>query len=281
MTHRMDESPSVLGTSSGRERSRGARAALPIVIGYVPIGLAYGVLGRAAGVPVWAIVLMSLVVYAGSAQFLAVSLLGQGAAAAAIVTTTLLVNLRHVLYGSALTPRLEGMDRRRLAWVAAELTDESFVVATGSARAKGTRLTFPFMSGLQGVAQVSWVSGSVLGALAASLITDPSRYGLDFALVAMFLGLLALQMRERRDVAVACIAGAVSLGLTLLGVGTSGVILATLVASGLGLLLPDRTAGGGARPDEDRGEGHEEDLPGFAAGPDSVPPDHLGDVGPT
>jgi 4-azaleucine resistance transporter AzlC len=271
MTDHPDGSPPFPGAAPGRDRARGGRAALPIVIGYVPIGLAYGVLGRAAGVPVWAIVLMSLVVYAGSAQFLAVSLLGQGVAAAAIVTTTLLVNLRHVLYGSALAPRLEGMNRRRLAWVAAELTDESFVVATGSARAKGTRLTFPFMTGLQGVAQISWVTGSVLGALAASFITDPARYGLDFALVAMFLGLLALQMRERRDVAVACVAGVVSLGLTLLGVGTTGVILATLIASGVGLLLPEGAVGGGAGP--------QEDLPGFAAGPDSAPPDHLGEVG--
>jgi 4-azaleucine resistance transporter AzlC len=213
------------------------RQALPVVFGYVPIGFAYGVLGTTAGVPTWAIAAMSVMVYAGSAQLVAVSLLGSGAPAVTIVATTFLLNLRHVLYGSALSPYLAPMSRGRLAWVAAELTDESFVMATRAAARRPRSLSFSFMAGLQGVAQISWIAGSLLGAVAGSFIGDPLRLGLDYALVAMFVGLLALQLHGRREIVVAVVGGAVSLGLRLAGVGSSGVIVATLVASLVGLAL--------------------------------------------
>ena len=210
-----------------------------MVLGYVPIGFAYGVLGTTAGVPLWAIVAMSVVVYAGSAQLVAVSLLGSGAPAATIVATTFLLNLRHVLYGSAISPYLAPMDRGRLAWVAAELTDESFVIETRAAARRLRCLSFPFMAGLQGTAQLSWIAGSLLGAVAGSFIGDPLHLGLDYALVAMFVGLLALQLHGRREFAVAFAAGAVSLGLRLAGMGSTGVIVATLVASLVGLVMAD------------------------------------------
>ncbi len=236
--------PSIMGSTvlqpAGRrsgETVRGIRAAVPVVVGYVPIGFAYGVLGKTAGVPMWLIVGMSLLVYAGSAQFLAVSLLDHGATAVTILTTVVLVNLRHVLYSFALSSRLEPMTRPRLAWVAAELTDESFVMETMAARNRRRSLSFPFVAGLQGTSHLSWLAGSVAGALFASFMADPARYGLDFALVAMFLGLLALQLRERREVVVAVTAAAISLPLALAGVGTIGVIVATLGASAVGLLV--------------------------------------------
>ncbi|MCL5942426.1 MAG: AzlC family ABC transporter permease [Actinobacteria bacterium] len=214
---------------------RGAREAFPIVLGYVPIGFAYGVLGRTAGLPLWAIVAMSVVVYAGSAQFIAVSLIAEGASAAALVATTFLVNLRHMLYGSALAHRLASMSRRRIAWLAAELTDESFVLASRAMPHYPAGLPFGFVAGLNGTAQLSWIAGSFLGAAAGSLVGDPLRLGLDYALVAMFLGLLALQTHGRREVATIAVAGGVSLLFQRLGTPTVGVIVATLAASGVGL----------------------------------------------
>lgn len=227
-------------TGSTRSFRDGAIQALPIVLGYVPIGFAYGVLGRAAGLPMWAILAMCILVYAGSAQFIAVSLLAAGEPAVTVIVTTFIVNLRHMLYSSAIAPRLERMSRGRLAWVAAELTDESFVMASRAAGEQRRCLSFPFMSGLQGTAQVSWTLGSLLGALAGSFVGDPTRLGLDYALVAMFLGLLALQIHGRREVVVALVAGTLSLVLYLVGVGSTGVILATVAASLAGLLLSPR-----------------------------------------
>jgi 4-azaleucine resistance transporter AzlC len=221
------------------------RAAAPIVLGYLPIGLAYGVLGRSAGIPVWAIVLMSVVVFAGSAQLMAVSALAQGAAPWSLVALAFLVNSRHVLYSTAIAPLLTKMRFGRVAWVSAELTDETFVVAAASARGGGRTLAFPFMAGLNGTAQISWVLGSLAGGLGGSFVGDPARFGLDFALVAMFLGLLGAQVNSVNTLTVAILAGAMSLGFHLLGFGSGGVILATLLASAVGLaiaLLRARTA---------------------------------------
>ncbi|MBU2603244.1 MAG: AzlC family ABC transporter permease [Actinobacteria bacterium] len=218
----------------------GAREAVPVVLGYLPIGFAYGVVGTAAGLPLWAVVSMSVLVYAGSAQFIAVSLISQGASVAALVATTFLVNVRHLLYSLALSPRLERMSRGRLAWVAAELTDESFVMAARASASRDTRLPFPFVAGLNGVLQVAWVVSSAVGGVLGGFVGDPLALGLDYALIAMFIGLLMLQMRGSGGVIVAGIAGVISLGLHLLGAGLLGIILATVVAGGVGLVWAER-----------------------------------------
>lgn len=214
----------------------GAKAAVPIVLGYLSIGLAYGVLGVAAGVPAWAVVGMSVFVFAGSAQLVAVSLLGQGAGAGELVAAALLLNLRHILYASALAPLLEPMRTSRLAWVAYEITDETFVVATQAARQRGT-LSFAFEAGLNGISQLSWVAGSLLGVVAGSFVGDPERLGLDYALVAMFLGLLALQMHRRWELVLAVAAALISTILWLLGMGSTGALIATVVVAGVGAAI--------------------------------------------
>lgn len=217
----------------------GAREVLPIVFGYVPIGLAYGILGVTAGLPVWAILMMSVVVYAGSAQFIAVSLLSQGASVVSLVATTFLVNLRNLLYSSALSPRFERMNGLRLAWLAAEITDESFVMTARAADARGGRLPFGFVAGLNMTAQSAWVAGTALGAFSGPLVGDPARYGLDYALVAMFIGLLALQVHRKREVMIASVAGAASLLLHLLGAGMAGVVAATILAAIVGTYVSE------------------------------------------
>lgn len=215
------------------------KEAVPVVLGYLPIGMAYGILGVSAGVPAWAVIGMSVVVFAGSAQLVGVSLMGAGASPATLLATTLLLNLRHLLYSSALVPKIERMSKGRLAWVAAELTDETFVMATRAAEKRG-RLAFPFLAGLNGLSQLSWLAGSAVGALAGSFVGDPGRWGLDYALTAMFIGLLALQLHGRRELMVAAVAAAASLLLAVVGVGAWGALAATIVASVAGMFLPGR-----------------------------------------
>ena len=240
----------------------GVRQAVPIILGYVPIGMAYGILGTTAGLPSWAIIAMSFLVYAGSAQFLAVSLLGQGVPAATLVVTTFIVNLRHLLYSSAILPKLAPIKRKRLAWTAAELTDETFVIACRAAAGRDRSLTFPFMSGLQAASQISWIFGSVLGVVAGSYIGDPTRYGLDFTLVAMFIGLLALQIHGRREGRwsrwwpVSCRWDCISVGL-----GATGVIPATLVASAVGMFFGNDAGGPVRRVATAEGFGSDGGLP--------------------
>jgi 4-azaleucine resistance transporter AzlC len=103
-------------------------AAWPICLGYFPIGLALGVLAQKAGLPWWAVLMMSVLVFAGSSQFICVAMLTINASIPAIIFTTLIVNLRHALMSSALAVYLPGVSRRFLALYSYGITDESFAV---------------------------------------------------------------------------------------------------------------------------------------------------------
>ena len=106
----------------------GALASWPICFGYIPIGLALGVLANQAGIPVWAVTMMSVLVFAGSAQFICVAMLAAGASIWAIIFTTFVVNLRHFLMSSAVAVHLSCLRRRFLSFFAYGITDESFAV---------------------------------------------------------------------------------------------------------------------------------------------------------
>ena len=108
--------------------SRGVAAGWPICLGYAPIGLAFGVLAQKAGLTPLEIGLMSVIVFAGSSQFIAVSMLSGGASMVSIVATAFVVNLRHFLMSSALAVYLKNSDRKKLTFFSYGITDESFAV---------------------------------------------------------------------------------------------------------------------------------------------------------
>ena len=196
------------------------------MLGYVPIGFAYGVLGRAAGLPTWAILAMCILVYAGSAQFIAVSLLAAGEPAVTVIVTTFIVNLRHLLYSSAIAPRLERMSRGQAGLGCGRTDRREFRhgLACGGGTAAVPELPLHVRpAGNRAGVLDAWAR---FWARWPDLSWGiPTRLGLDYALVAMFLGLLALQIHGRREVVVALVAGALSLVLHLVGVGSTGVIL--------------------------------------------------------
>jgi 4-azaleucine resistance transporter AzlC len=105
---------------------QGLIAAWPICLGYIPLGLAFGVIAQKAGLHPLEIGFMSLLVFAGSSQFIAVSMLSSGAGAASIIFTTFAVNLRHFLMSSALVLHLANIRKRILSLFAYGVTDESF-----------------------------------------------------------------------------------------------------------------------------------------------------------
>jgi 4-azaleucine resistance transporter AzlC len=211
------------------------RFAAPIALGYVPIGFAYGVLAMQLGLSAQNTMLMSLLVFAGSAQLIAVGLLSAGTALISIILTTFVVNLRHLLMAAALSPDVRTWPRRILALFAFQLTDETFAVhcarfSSGDRELK-TSLIINF------VAQCSWVMGSGLGVYASGLISDIRPWGLDFALPAMFIALLVGQIRTAAHLVVACAAGGASLAFLLLGHDQMHVILATIAAATLGTMV--------------------------------------------
>ena len=109
----------------------GAGKALPVVLGYLPLGFAYGALASLAGISLPYIVLMSLLVFAGSGQFIAVNMYAAGAGSLSIIATVFLVNLRHLLMSASLSPYLQKFPRQSLPLVAFGLTDENYALACG------------------------------------------------------------------------------------------------------------------------------------------------------
>ena len=212
----------------------GMKAAYPIVLGYLPVGMAFGVLASASGFPVWGVALMSVLVYAGSGQFIGASMWAQGAAFGTIVFTIFLVNMRHLLFSAALAPSLRYVPRWKSAGLSYTITDESFAVATATLQGRPT--TAAWLAGLQWTSHTSWLTATVLGAVVGRWLPDTRVLGLDFALPAMFIALLIMQVRNRGHVAVAALAGVASVWLAVVLPGNWNVIAATLLAATVGVL---------------------------------------------
>lgn len=217
----------------------GVRSAGPVVLGYLPIGFAFGVLARTTGLTIAEIALMSLLVYAGSAQFIGAAMIGAGAAAPAIISTTFLVNLRHLLMSTALVPSLKQNPPWQNCLLAYGITDETF--ALNSSLLQGRPASPAFVAGVHVASQSAWVLASMAGALAGQLAVNTEALGLDFALPAMFIGLLVPHFSgaERAKKAVSALtAAAFALGALLLYPGSGWAIIgATLAGATVGVLL--------------------------------------------
>jgi branched chain amino acid efflux pump len=169
----------------------GARDVAPIAFAAVVIGMSFGILARDAGMGVVAPIVMSLTTFAGSAQMAAAGVLNEGGAVAAAVAAAILLNLRYVAIGVSVAPSLRGRRARRLA-EAQLATDESWAVSQEHGRVNRGRL---IGAGL--VLLASWTGGTVAGVLGGSALGDPATYGFDAMFPALFLALLAGQLRER------------------------------------------------------------------------------------
>ena len=218
--------------------------AVPIILGYLPIGLAFGVLASTAGLSASSAVAMSVFVYAGSSQLIAVGLIGAGAEAAAITMTVFLVNLRHMLMSAYLAPFLGRLNRLQQALFSYELTDESFAIHSAFFRRQGVPPKTELFA-LNLSAHLAWISGTLLGAWIGSRLTfDITTYGIDYALPAMFIALLVMQIDSSRRAAIAVLAAAISLFLYLVGISQLYVILATVIAATAGAFLKQKPKSG-------------------------------------
>lgn len=204
----------------------GLAAAFPIVVGYFPIAFSFGVAATRAGLTAAEAVMLSLVIYAGAAQFLALALVTSGAPLIVSALTLIAMNLRHLLYGPSLLRRAGDDASTRLAWAwAFGLTDEVFGAALG-ALARGKRFSEPMMFGLGLGAYAAWVSGTAVGALAGggALAAYPALdAGLGFMLPALFLALL-LSVLSRRQILTIAVAALATVAGTLWFDGTLGIL---------------------------------------------------------
>lgn len=193
------EQKALHGTND-RSFLQGMTAALPIVIGYIPIALTFGLLARQADIPILHTVLMSALVYAGASQFMAVNMIAAGAGAVEIIFATFILNLRHFIMGLSLMNLLKRIPPVYKIFVSAGMTDETFALASikqEEAKADGGHL---FATGLVLAAYASWVIGSFFGSLLADLIPSSISQSMAIALYAMFIGLLVPSVRKEYKV---------------------------------------------------------------------------------
>ncbi|MDR2726714.1 MAG: AzlC family ABC transporter permease [Deltaproteobacteria bacterium] len=208
----------------------GARLALPVVCGYLPVGFAFGVLAVHNGIAPWLAVFMSFVVYAGSSQLIAAGLIGAGAPVLSVVVTTFVVNLRHLLMSTALAPWLSRAPRPQLILFGFELTDETFALHSQKQRL-GQPPIMAELIACNAIAQSGWIASTALGAFSGELLGDTRPFGLDFTLAAMFIALLAPQCRDRPRLFAAIAAAGLSVALTLIGADRWAVVIATVTAA--------------------------------------------------
>lgn len=172
--------------STASELRAGILAILPAAVAMVPFALILGQQAAARGLTPLEVLAMSSIVFAGSSQFLAVSLWIDPAPVLALGLAALLINLRHVLMGASISHKIDHFGAWRLPAVHF-MTDESWAVA--ERRALAGPLTIAFWFGSGGFLFLCWQAMTVFGALLGGFLTDPERYGFDFAFPAIFIAL--------------------------------------------------------------------------------------------
>jgi 4-azaleucine resistance transporter AzlC len=204
------------GKAVAGEVLAGLRDILPVFVAAAPIGMLFGALAATKGMSIAEAGLMSLFVFAGGAQFAAIGLWTYPLPIPALVFSTLLINLRHVLMGASLTPKTRGFSSAGRLIAFSLLTDETWSLA--ERRALSRPLTPAYWLGVAPALPICWIGSTLLGAWLGSLLGDPARFGADFAFAALFIGLIASFWKGPRTAVTIAASGAAS-ALTYVFIG--------------------------------------------------------------
>ena len=195
-------------TTPWKEFWAGVRQTIPLIIGAIPFGIIFGTLAETSGLSFGGALAMSACVFAGSSQFIALGLLGAGSPIGIIVLTTWVVNLRHLLYAIGLVPYLQPLGQRWKAALAFWLTDETFMVAVQRyQQSDHSRYKHWFQLGSALAMYSNWQLCTWLGLTLEQSIPDAANWGLDFAMVATFIGMTIPYLTNRPMVATVLVSG--------------------------------------------------------------------------
>lgn len=209
---------------------------VPIALGVIPFGITYGVVGLAVGLTPVETLLMSLVVFAGAAQFIGATMIGMGVLDfSLIVFTTLLINLRHLLMGASLSPYVVRLPLIRQAVLAFGMVDETYAITMDRIQKRGYNESYQL--GTNTAAYITWALSTVTGILLGEYIPNPLAWGLDFAMPATFLAMLIPRLADKTSVAVCIVAAVIAVVSALYLPGKWYIIVACIAASLAGGLL--------------------------------------------
>lgn len=211
---------------------------LPVFFGYLALGIAFGLIFTNAGYPWWLSTFMSIIVFAGAAQFIAIGLLAAGTPITAILITELFVNIRHIFYGLSLISKFKNCGKWKPYLIFA-LTDETYSLLTTVDVPKDCK-TETFYGLISLFDQSYWVIGTTIGAIAGNFIPFDMT-GIDFSLTALFAILTIEQILKTKDfipVLAGLITTITSILLWKFGIiADSSNILLIAITLGLGVLL--------------------------------------------
>ncbi len=215
---------------------KGARDTLPLVIGAIPFGIIFGTLSSQTGLSAAGTIGMSLFVFAGSSQFIATGLVGAGTVWPMIVLTTFVVNFRHLLYSATLLPNLRHLPKYWQAILAFGLTDETFAVAVGRWRyADESPYKHWYQFGSMLFMYTNWNICTIIGLEAGRMLSGIGGWGLDFAMVAAFIGMVLPYLNDKPNYASVLVAGLSALAFHGLP-HKLGLIAATILGIGAGVI---------------------------------------------
>ncbi|AKL94128.1 branched-chain amino acid permease [Clostridium aceticum] len=213
---------------------QGVRHGLPIVIGYLPIAISFGVISSQTGIPLLHTALMSFIVYAGASQFMAVNMLGMEILGLEIVFATLILNFRHFIMSMSLMNKLQHLPLAQKIPLSFGVTDETFAMLSMEQK-EDEHLSFYFVAGIMLSVYLSWGLGTIIGGLLSMVIPPSIGASMSIGLYAMFIGLLLPAVQKNYSVGlIAFLSGGLCYLFGLFLNSGWAIVAATLVGGLLG-----------------------------------------------
>ena len=223
-----------------QELKEGIRDGMPICMGYISVSMAFGLTAAKAGVPVWAAVLMSLTNLTSAGQFAGMNLLVANSSYIELIITTLIINIRYFLMSLSVSQKVEEKFKTSHRLITTfGITDEVFAVSMQRRK----DLSFPYMAGLILTPVLGWTTGTLIGAVATSLLPAVITDAMGFALYGMFIAIIVPPAREHKNVLFAVVLAIIASYIlnyvpvfSFLSGGWS-IIIITVLVSGLAAFL--------------------------------------------
>jgi 4-azaleucine resistance transporter AzlC len=212
-----------------------------IAVSVAAFALVYGLAARQAGLSFIEGLAMSVVAFAGAAQFAALGLIAQDVPWVGIVVLTALLNARHLLYAASLAPWFARRPRRERAWQAHFLTDEAFALVLPAFRALGRHDTRTYLIAIS-LTFVPWVGATIMGMLFGELLPAPTTLGLDVVFPAAMAGLAVALVVDRRALVALIAGGLLGVAVALVAGPSVGVLAGGLLGPAIALLVPETRA---------------------------------------
>ncbi|MBP1552188.1 MAG: AzlC family ABC transporter permease [Oscillospiraceae bacterium] len=215
----------------------GFKAGVPVILGFVPVGIAFAVMARQAGFSIAETCGSSIFVFAGAAQMMSTGMYAKGAGIVAIILATFVLNLRHLIMATVVMNRMKDGSTALRLLASFGITDESFAIFSTTDRAN---CNIGFFLGLITVTYSSWIAGTAIGAVANDFFPAILTASLAVSLYAMFIGLLVPNLHDNAKLAALVVmTGICNTVLSQFIASSWALIVSTLVCAFIGSFFVD------------------------------------------